>query len=337
MVKSILIVDDDQEMLSSLKSGFAKYQDTFAVQTAKDGFAAVDALKNSLISLVVTDLKMPRMDGFELLEHIMQQYPEIPVIVITGYSTPDMEKLALEGGAVGYIAKPFMLDNLARHIMATLRKESDGGTLHSVSSGIFLQLMEMEQKTCTIRLEDKKTGKKGVLFFQDGELLDARVDHRSGKAAAYDIFAWDKVTISIQNECPRMENKIQSDLQPLILEATRLRDEAEEKRGHGQKEELVSPAPPRKPKEPIAKIRELLIKEFGTRGGVQDIISDNIWSDFIEQMTTTGEIFHTGRLKLGYIDKGEDSDYIVLADNPPVVITVSPKCPRDKMIQVLSR
>jgi DNA-binding response OmpR family regulator len=168
MVKNVLIVDDDQEMLTSLENGLMKYKESFSVLIAQDGLDAVEKLKNKIISLVVTDLKMPRMDGFALLQHIIEHYPDIPVIIITGYSTPEMERLAKKGGAIGYIAKPFILENLARNIMATLRRESEGGTLHSVSSGIFLQLMEMEQKTCTIRLEDKNSGQKGVLFFKDG-------------------------------------------------------------------------------------------------------------------------------------------------------------------------
>ena len=146
MIKNVLIVDDDQEMLASLQNGMAKYKDTFTLLTAGDGKDALAQLQNHTISLVVTDLKMPRMDGFALLQHVMENYPDIPVIVITGYSTPEMERLAREGGAVGYIAKPFLLDNLARKIMAALRQESEGGTLHSVSSGIFLQLMEMPLK-----------------------------------------------------------------------------------------------------------------------------------------------------------------------------------------------
>ena len=118
MLKNVLIVDDDQEMLLSLKNGLKKYGDSFSVLTAKDGLDALAQLKKNIVSLVVTDLKMPRMDGFALLEHIMEHYPDIPVIIITGYSTPNMEQLALDGGAVGYIAKPFM----TRDILALVEK-----------------------------------------------------------------------------------------------------------------------------------------------------------------------------------------------------------------------
>lgn len=340
MIKNVLIVDDDQEMLVALENGFRKYHDTFAVMTAEDGEKALDILKKNTISLVVTDLKMPRMDGFALLQHIMENYPHIPVIVITGYSTPKMEKLAREGGAVGYIAKPFMLDSLARKIMATLRKESEGGTLHSVSSGIFLQLMEMEQKTCTIRLEDKVTSQKGVLFFKDGDLLDARVNDLQGKPAAYKIFAWDTVTISIQNVCPPMDNKIQCDLQPLILEASRLKDESEieqetEPREAEPRREEVSAG--KTTDEPISKIKRLLDNKIGQRCGLEDIYRDKSWNELLSQLEKTGDFFQTGPLKLCYIDRGESTDYIILPGKESTVLAVDPKCPRDMIVQLLSK
>jgi hypothetical protein len=252
-----------------------------------------------------------------------------------------MEKMAHEGGAVGYIAKPFMLDRLARKIMATLRKESEGGTLHSVSSGIFLQLMEMEQKTCTIRLEDKSSGKKGVLFFRDGELLDARVDDLQAKPAAIKIFSWDKVTISIQNICPPIDNRVKSELQPLILEASRLKDEEdapdEPQPEAAETKQVVKemPAAKSRPPDTISKIKKKLQNEIGQRSGLEDIYKDDSWRDLLRQLAATGNFLKAGKLKLCYIDRGEPFDYILLPGREITVLTVSPKCPRDKIIQVL--
>lgn len=343
MIKNVLIVDDDQEMLVALQNGFQKYEDTFAVITAENGKEAVEKLKRSTVSLIVTDLKMPRMDGFSLLQFVMENFPDIPVIVITGYSTPEMEKMAREGGAVSYIAKPFMLDSLARKIMGTLRKESEGGTLHSVSSGIFLQLMEMEQKTCTIRLEDKSSGTKGVLFFSDGELLDARVNDLQGKPAAYEIFSWDKVTISIQNVCPPIPNKVNSDLQPLILEASRLKDEADMPEEPQLPEAVETKAPaepvvatqPKPVKDPIARVRKMIEDKVGQRTGVEDIYRDKSWDGAIREWSKIGTIFGTGKFQLCYVDLGEATDHIVVPGSETLVLSVSPKCPRDKIIKVL--
>ena len=332
MKKSVLVVDDDQEMLLSLKDGLEKYSDTFSVQIAGDGLLAVEKLKAGAISLVVTDLKMPRMDGFALLAHIMEHYPDIPVIIITGYSTPRMEKLAREGGAIGYIEKPFMIDALARAIMTALRRESDGGTLHGVSSGIFLQLIEMEQKTCTIRVVENPTGKQGVLFFMEGTLIDARSNGLQGEAAANEIFMWDEVTLSIQNICSVKEKKIHKELQAILLEAMRLKDE------QGQKEDVPVVAEEKLGVSPttIDHIKDKLEKELGERSGVRNIFDDDSWDGLMTQAARIGASFNMGNLKVCFIDRGESDDFVLLPGKKTTVLSVNPKSPRDRILQVLS-
>lgn len=224
MTKNILIVDDEKDMLLSLKEGFETYGEIFSVLLAEDGEKAVDKLKENVISLVVTDLRMPRMDGFSLLIHIMTHYPDIPVIIMTAYSRPVMERMAMKIGAVEYIEKPFRMDDLAQKIISILEKESDGGIFTSVSSGMFTQLIEMEQKTCTVRLVNRSSDQRGVLFFREGELLDARVNNVQGEPAALEILTWDDVVLSIQDKCSQKEKKIEADFQDILIEAMRLRN-----------------------------------------------------------------------------------------------------------------
>ena len=345
MIKKVLIVDDDQEMLLSLKEGFEKYIATFSVLMAGDGLAATEKLEKETISLVITDLRMPRMDGFALLSKIMEQYPDIPVIIMTGYSTPEMESLAQEGGAVGYVEKPFMIDDLAKKVLATLRKESEGGTLHSISSGMFLQLIEMEQKTCTIRLFDKTSGKQGVLFFCDGELFDARTDGLKGEAAAYKIFSWDEVNLSIQNECRQKEQKVHRDINAILLEAMRLKDEAGEAEETEELEvveeeieeieELSEELEPETP-DPLISIQTRLKEEIGERCGLEDIYQDNSWDGFMAQISRMGAFFDAGKLKLAYLDRSEPNDLILLPGYKTSVLLVNSKCPRDRIITILS-
>jgi CheY-like chemotaxis protein len=326
-------------MLTTLEKGFAKYDDTFTVLTAEDGQTAIEVLRHETVSLVVTELKVPGIDGLGLLKHVTESYPEIPAIVITAYSTPEMERIARQNGVAEYCSKPVIPENLAPKIMTILSRESDGGTLHSVSSGIFLQLIEMEQKTCTIRLEDLSSGQKGVLFFRDGELLDARVCRLQGKPAAQRIFSWDKVTISIQNDCPPIENKIQSELQTLILEAARLKDEAASPDGDlGEAEEPTggTDAEESTSSDPISRIRHAIEKRIGHAGGVEDIYQDTSWDGFIHRLSALGELFRSGPMKLCFVDKGESSDHIIIPGRKTTVISVSPKSPPDKIMKALS-
>jgi len=225
MTKKVLIVDDNQNFLRSIKK-MLEIDGKYSVLIAQDGLIAIERLKGNTISLVVTDLKMPRLDGFGLLAYIIGHYPDVAVIIMTAYSTPPMKSLVQDIRISGFMEKPFPLDYLVQNVSSILEKESDGGELHSISPSMFLQLLQIEEKTCTIRMTDKKSGKIGVLFFRQGELLDARAGRLRGKAAAYRVLAWDEVSLSIQNFCPQNEDRIKRDLQVLTLEAMSMKDEA---------------------------------------------------------------------------------------------------------------
>ena len=339
MAANVLIVDNDREMLSTLEKKFARYDDTFTVLTAENGQTAMKVLRQDMVSLVVTELEVPGIEGEGLLKHVAERYPEVPVIVLTAYRTPEIERLARQSGAAEFCSKPVVPENLSQKIIAILSRQSDGGTLRSVSSGIFLQLIEMEQKTCTIRLEDLSSGQRGVLFFRDGELLDARACRLQGKPAAQRIFSWEKVTISIQNDCPPIDNKIQRELQTLILEAARLKDEAaspdddlgeaDEPIEKTEVEEVTS-------SNPINRIRHAIETRIGQADGVEDIYQDTSWDVFIRRLSVLGKLFRSGPMKLCFVDKGELSDHIIIPGRKTTVISVSPKSPRDKIMKALS-
>ncbi|MFO7709517.1 MAG: response regulator [Desulfobacterales bacterium] len=331
MLKNVLLVDDDLDMLRMLQEGFAGHADAFAVLTAGDGAEALDCLKRHSVSLVVTDLKMPRMDGFELLAAIMAGYPDIPVIVMSGLSTPGLERLARRGGAVGFIVKPFSIDALAQQILAMLRKEAEGGTLHNVSTGMFLQLIEMEQKSCTIRLADRATGKTGVLSFMEGELFDARVGGVQGERAAHEIFAWDHVSLSIQNGCSVREKRIRKELNLLILEAMRRKDEG------GAAMDFGPGAPPLEADRPLQRLRVKILGALGPSCGLEDVVPGPDWSGRLKRISACGERLNLGRLTLGYVDTGDARGYILVPGDGGAIFGVNPACPRDKLMQVLGQ
>jgi len=341
MAKNVLIVDADQDLLLSPGEGRARYREAFRVLMAGDGAAALDRLRETPVSLVVTDLKMPGMDGFALLGHIMDQYPEIPVMIMTGYGTPRLEEVVRRGGAVGFIEKPFQIDEVARMIIAVLGKEADGGTLHGISPGTFLQLMELEQKTCTLRVTGEATGQQGVLFFREGDLLEARADGLKGEAAVYEIASWEGVTISIQNTCMQKEKRIRSDLFAILLESMRMRDEAAEKKaaqpqpsdlgtGAERSEQGGSPDDAR-----TAELGRRLRERLGERSRVREVFADSSWDSLLAELARIGEPFHAGALALAYIDNGGPAHVILVPGPRTTVVTVDPACPRDRTMEVI--
>ena len=115
----ILVVDDELNMRLVLKAMLKK--EGYDVVTAKDGMEALEILQGDKIAVVATDLKMPRMDGMELLGRIMQDDPSLPVIILTAYGTVATAVDALKKGAFDYITKPFEQDELKTIILKAVK------------------------------------------------------------------------------------------------------------------------------------------------------------------------------------------------------------------------
>jgi DNA-binding NtrC family response regulator len=119
--REVLIVDDEEALLFSIDDGLKIYKNYFTLLTATNGLDAVKLLKaKSSIDLVVTDLKMPKMDGFELLAYVKRNFPGIPVILMTAYGTPKIEAIVREMGLFGYLEKPLDIHVIADNIFAAL-------------------------------------------------------------------------------------------------------------------------------------------------------------------------------------------------------------------------
>src|SRR5689334_2972162 len=119
-MKKVLIVDDEELFLASLTEGLSAYADEFAVITATNGKHAIEVLTEQQIDLVVTDLKMPVMDGFQLLAQMVSNYVDVPVIVMTAFGTPDIEDRLTEFNTFGYLEKPIEFQMLADKIRSGL-------------------------------------------------------------------------------------------------------------------------------------------------------------------------------------------------------------------------
>ena len=222
-MKNVLIVDDERPFLLSLTDGLAAYAKDFQVVTALNGKEAVKVLNSTAVDLVVTDLRMPKMDGFELLAHMSSSYPEIPVIVMTAYGTPEIEERLQEMGTFHYVEKPLDLNVLADRIFDALEAGLSPDHIHGISLVAFLQLLEMENKTCTLTV--KSQGQEGHLYFVKGALMHAETGKVKGEEAALDIVTWDNVAMEIQYTCTVKKKSIGISLSEILMDGFRIKDE----------------------------------------------------------------------------------------------------------------
>jgi hypothetical protein len=226
--------------------------------------------------------------------------------------------------------------------------------LQDISTFTFPQLIEMEEKTCTVVVSRPQADHRGMLFFAGGVLLDALCDGIRGKKAACIIFSWDKVNIAIHNACPCTERFIRSSTATLLLEGMRLRDEC-----------TLSPQPSRAeymglssadstgpqlphgaaagalaPHRPILNEEELRARRLrhvlGKKRGIEDVYRDSSWNDALDIASDLGVFFKSGDIKLCYVSGVEDgSDLILLPADPAIAIAVDKRSLRENMIETV--
>jgi DNA-binding NtrC family response regulator len=118
----ILVVDDEVPVRDILQKGLSQ-MGGFSVEVAENGREAIQKIENDLFDLVLTDVKMPEMDGLELLKAIKETWPEMMVILMTGYGSIETAVEAMKMGANDYITKPIDLNELLIHISRVQKED----------------------------------------------------------------------------------------------------------------------------------------------------------------------------------------------------------------------
>jgi len=122
MKLTILVVDDEKNIREGLRE--ALVLDGYEVALAADGEAALKAFENGDVDLVITDLKMPKVSGEDLLKRVVSLYPAVPVIILTGHGSIESAVVAMREGAYDFLTKPVNLDHLSLLVKRALENRS---------------------------------------------------------------------------------------------------------------------------------------------------------------------------------------------------------------------
>lgn len=219
--KSILIVDDEELFRESVVEGAGNFDPSWILRSAGNGAVALELLLEEEADLVVTDLSMPVLDGFQLLAAIRDHHLTPQVIVVSAHATGESQSRLAHLGSLTCISKPVSLPHLFQRFARALsgpRSTVDGITLAG-----FCQLLEIERHTCLLRawLDDRIAD----LVFRSGELIDARLEGKSGRAAALEILTWRQAHLEVLPAVELETRTIDESLSWLLLEAARELDE----------------------------------------------------------------------------------------------------------------
>jgi len=111
----VMLVDDEEEFVTTLSERIQMRD--FSSSVAFNGEQALQTVKEQVPDVMILDLKMPGIDGMEVLRRVKKAYPKVQVIILTGHGSENDRKEALSLGAFGYLQKPAQIDGLVRHII----------------------------------------------------------------------------------------------------------------------------------------------------------------------------------------------------------------------------
>lgn len=223
--KRVMIVDDEQDIANIV--GEKLSQSGFDITTEQDPRRAIEKLSQTSYDLVITDLKMPHIDGFQLMSWIKDYSPLTKVAMITAYGSPFAHKTAVQKGAVFYIEKPFDLDDLAKKVEEILKPPHEfEAKIESISSFDLIQIIALTGGKR--RISVSSSDKTGEMYIKDGKLVYAHAEGKFMKEAFYKMLFWESGVFNVLSWIDPPEERDYLDVNMLLLEATKILDEKKE-------------------------------------------------------------------------------------------------------------
>ncbi len=280
---NLLIVDDEEPFLRNLESYLGSFGAEFEVETATSAESALDRMESGGIDVLLTDVRLPGMDGIELVRQSIENQPSLRVIVMTAFGSPDIKKTALREGALRFIEKPLDLKEL--HTTLTELGESDEGW-SGLIGGLDLfdvaQLMSLSGKTKIVRVTYRR--KKGVLVFEAGQLIHASCGKIKEEKAFFEMAGWEggRFQELDPDQGSKFKKNITARTTQLMMEAARLKDEAAA--GITPKDQ-TTPAP-----EPELDLGNIIEETFEILDSPENSMEENAMADIKEILQPIAEV-----------------------------------------------
>lgn len=222
----LLLVDDEESLLWSLAQRVRKERPNWSVATACDGVDALEALKATPFDGLVVDIRMPRMNGLEVVVAARAARPELPVVVMTAYPTNDVLQELRQRGSIEYLEKPFEFSSFLAAVERSLDKNQTAGFTGSILVQTLpdvVQLYALSHATGALQVRCEEG--HGVIWFERGQIPHAATDDKSGTEAFYEIMRWSGGAFSMKLGESPPEQSITVGWMELVMESCRLADE----------------------------------------------------------------------------------------------------------------
>ena len=228
MVREILIVTANRQVYQRIEETCKQScDDNYSFTIARNTQSAADRLREHSVALVLLDRLPEEESMIAFLFYIWGAFPDIPVLNLSGEQKFPESLMIEEKGITIPSPETLPLNEWPAAIDKALKREQEGGFLFVKEVSNFAQMIQNEVRTCTLRVLDHTGSRLGILFFEKGELKNARLKTVQGEIAAYALLSWENVKICIQNSCDISVARIRSNLQALLIESQVKKDHEE--------------------------------------------------------------------------------------------------------------
>jgi CheY-like chemotaxis protein len=222
--KNVLIVDDDKDLLFLLKEGLSAFSSAYNLFVASNALQAREILSEKTIHTVVTDVKMPGESGLDLLLFIRRSFPDLQVIIMTGYADINIKRSVLYGGAYAFMAKPFSLRVMGQKIIDSLEQSNKDAFWENLSLSDVLQFIGLGRYSSSVSVTAAEN--KGKIDIFKGDFIGANTDHSEAIPAVSEMLGWKNTDIELshlKNKTP--ENASESILSVLMKATSKLEEQ----------------------------------------------------------------------------------------------------------------
>ena len=181
----ILIVDDEETILRSLSYSLTELDNTYKVETASSAEEALEIMREQPVDLVISDLRLPEMDGLKLTENVHRSNPETSSILITAFGNDEISKSAERQGTL-YLEKPFNIDDLIDQInLAFSQRGRFRVSLPEVTLTDVVRLYQHSNGSAVLSIVAENTA--GMMVIEGGRITHVRLNDLEGPVALLQI------------------------------------------------------------------------------------------------------------------------------------------------------
>jgi len=227
--QKILILDDEHDILEIYQEILARLPSQPEIHTADAGARAIALLESEPFNLLLVDLRMPTMDGFQVLAIVRRKFPTMRVVVMTAAEDEQFRARAYAMGIDLYMEKPKTGKEIINFVdcIESMLEKDDAGGFRGVQSKTLVDIIQLECLTqSSAILKISSAIGEGRIWIQKGEIIDSATGDTVGKDAFLEMLSWRAGSFEIlPNDTPRPRT-IFSSYENLLMETAQTMDEA---------------------------------------------------------------------------------------------------------------